>query len=147
MNARASAILGAAVAVVATSAFCAIFLRPPSPLERLETFPAAVAAMLAEGDFDAVRERLSPQFTFNGLEREIALGVAARERASGRFFPAVAHVETVAFGDDRWNAVIYGVLIQGDPAVTRAPSTRAVRVEAVVERDGDSFRFVEARIP
>jgi hypothetical protein len=142
-----------AVAIASTTtivvAFCAWFLRPVSDAERLETFPRTLAAMACEERWGELEARLDPEFRMKGVPGQGTLTRAEtiaglRALVARDFFPVVAHVVPVHFDDLRHRVVVYGLLIEGDPTLVRAPKTRPVRVEALIETRGREFVVLEA---
>jgi hypothetical protein len=143
-----------AIAVVVTLAFSwatwAIFLAPRDGGDTVEAFLGEIAVALREADFDAVRARLDPAFSFDpgGLDKEAALAFARSESAAGRFFPYVAFVHAIpgAGGEaDVHHVAVLGILAQGDPEKARNVLVRPVRLEVRVRQGRDGFAVLSAR--
>jgi hypothetical protein len=149
---RRRIVITAAIAVVATLLFSwatwALFVAPRSAEGTPEGFLHAMAQKLREGDFDDVRDRLDPQFTFEpgGLDRDAALAVARHEFAAGRFFPYVAMTHPVFGGVDDVDLVAaIGVLAQGDPEKNRYVNVIPVRLELKLRRTSGGFVVLSAK--
>jgi hypothetical protein len=152
MAAVPKSVVVAAISVVATLAFAwatwALFVAPRSGGDTIESFVENIAAELRDGDFDAVRDRLDPSFTFDpgGLDRDAALGVARNEFSAGRFFPYVALTHPTPGGTDGVKHVaVLGVLAQGNPERMRDVTVLPFRLELKV-RDADGrFTVLSSR--
>jgi hypothetical protein len=147
-----SVLVIAAIAVVATLLFSwatwALFLAPRDGGDTIESFVETLALELREGDFDAVRERLDPAFTFDpgGLDRDAALAVARSEFAAGRFHPYVALTHPVVGGvDDVSHYAVLGILAQGNPEKNRNVNVLPVRLELKVREKDGGFILLSAR--
>jgi hypothetical protein len=142
----------AAIAVVATLVFSwatwALFVAPRSGGDTIESFVEGIAADLRDGNFDAVRDRLDPSFTFDpgGLERDAALGVARNEFTAGRFYPYVALTHPIPGGVEDVNHVaVLGILAQGNPERMRNVVVLPVRLELKVRETDGGFVVLSAR--
>ena len=148
MTTRSAVLVAVAATATVVVAFCAWFLRPVSDADRLETFPRALAAAACERRFDDVAGFLAPEFVLKDggatRTRDEALLLLRELVGTRRFAPTVAHVVPVRFDGDKHNLIVYGVLIEGDPAVERAPKTRSFRLEALVDRREGRFVVLEA---
>jgi hypothetical protein len=145
-------VLAVAVAVVATLllswATWALFVAPRSGGDTIESFVEGIAADLRDGDFDAVRDRLDPSFTFDpgGLDREAALGVARNEFTAGRFHPYVALTHPIPGGiEDVKHVAVLGLLAQGHPERMRNVTVIPVRLELKVRETDAGFVVLSAR--